>query len=171
MSLLLFFNRQKTRKVNLPVLRRICRSAAEACTTGARTGELDRESAGTYEIGVHLVGTPEMTRLNETFLRHSGSTDVITFDYREDAPPGCLCGEIFISMDEAVAQARRFGTEWQSELIRYVVHGLLHLLGYDDVSPELRRKMKREENRLLKGLSRGFILGRLEAGEHAGRTK
>jgi rRNA maturation RNase YbeY len=171
MSLLLLFNRQKTRKVNLPLLRRICRAALEEVTAGGGSGQLDPVSGRKYEIGVHLTGTLEITRLNETFLGHAGSTDVITFDYRDDAPSGCLSGEIFISMDDAVAQARRYGTAWESELIRYVIHGLLHLQGYDDLAPGPRKKMKRQENRLLKGLSRRFIPGKLGSGKHDGSTQ
>ena len=64
-------NRQRVRKINLRLLKKI----AEALLT-----ELEIKKA---EIGICLVGTPEMTRLNESFLKHRGSTDVITFDYAE----------------------------------------------------------------------------------------
>jgi probable rRNA maturation factor len=64
-------------------------------------------------------------------------------------------------VDEAVLQARKFGTHWQSEIVRYVVHGVLHLTGHDDRLSAARRKMKREENRLLTGLSRRFSLAQL----------
>jgi probable rRNA maturation factor len=64
-------------------------------------------------------------------------------------------------MDEAVWQARKFRTSWQSEIVRYLVHGVLHLLGQDDSSNSERRKMKREENRLLRELSRRFSLAQL----------
>ena len=70
-------------------------------------------------------------------------------------------GEIFICIDEAVTQARRFRTTWPSELVRYLVHGILHLQGYDDLTPAARRKMKREENRLLQQLARHYLLQRL----------
>jgi probable rRNA maturation factor len=118
-----------------------------------------------YDLGIYLVGATEMTRLNETFLRHKGPTDVIAFNYAEEAGPApdrsggrdarttLLHGEIFICIDEAVAQARRFRTSWQSELIRYLIHGLLHLRGYDDQNAPARRKMKREEDRLLRRLA------------------
>ena len=46
-----------------------------------------------------------------------------------------LHGEIFICVDEAVLQARKFRTSWQSEIVRYLVHGVLHLLGHDDSRP------------------------------------
>ena len=59
----------------------------------------------------------------------------------------------------AVQQAREFNTTWSSEVVRYVVHALLHLQGYDDLQPAKRRVMKREENRLLRALERQFDLG------------
>jgi probable rRNA maturation factor len=65
-------------------------------------------------------------------------------------------------VDEALAQARQFQTSWQSEVVRYVAHGILHLQGYDDLKPALRRKMKRAENRLMRRLSRRFNLRELK---------
>jgi rRNA maturation RNase YbeY len=62
-------------------------------------------------------------------------------------------GEIFICIDDVIANARRFGVNPQSELLRCVVHGALHLLGFDDKRPADRRKMKRKENLLLRKLS------------------
>ena len=104
-------NRQRTRKINLRLLKQI----ADALLAGLKI-----ENA---ELGVHLVATPEMIRLNEKFLRHAGPTDVITFDYAD--PKRQAHGEIFICMDEAVLQARKFRTSWQSEIARYLVHGVL----------------------------------------------
>jgi probable rRNA maturation factor len=148
-------NRQRTFAIDLRLLRRI--------TNTVLTELLAVEQ---FELGIHLVATPEMTQLNETFLGHSGSTDVITFNYSDPAtchppPASTLHGEIFISIDEAVAQSRSFRSTWQSELVRYLVHGLLHLLGHDDAQPAARRKMKREEQRLLCELARRFPLSKL----------
>ena len=70
-------------------------------------------------------------------------------------------GDIFVCLDDAVAQARQFRTTWQSELVRYVIHGLLHLRGYDDRHPAARRKMKREENRRLREITRRFPLAQI----------
>ena len=102
-----------------------------------------------------------MAKLNETFLKHSGPTDVITFDYSEADRRSPLLGELFICVPEAVAQSRRFRTSWQEELVRYLVHGVLHLLGYDDRAAKARQRMKREENRLLRRLARRFDLASL----------
>ena len=76
-------------------------------------------------------------------------------------PPAAIYGEIYVCVDEALIQARRFGTSWPSELARYIVHGVLHLLGYDDSKASKRRRMKREENRLLKALSRRRLVSPL----------
>ena len=160
---ILILNRQRTRKINLRQLKQVTR---------ALLAELELEKA---EIGVNLAGSQEMIRLNETFLRHAGSTDVLAFDYSETGRAGsprtatgahgvtrpAICGEIFICVDEAVRQARRFGTGWQSETARYLVHGLLHLLGFDDAKAGDRRRMKREEDRLLRRLARRFSLAQL----------
>jgi probable rRNA maturation factor len=72
-----------------------------------------------------------------------------------------LHGEIFICVDEAVSQAQKFGASWQSEIVRYIIHGVLHLLGHDDLHAGAQREMKREENRLLRKLSRRFALSKL----------
>jgi probable rRNA maturation factor len=146
-------NRQKTRAVDARLLRRITR---------VLLGELLERSEA--DLGVFIVAAPEMTRLNETFLRHAGSTDVITFDYSETptgSSPPALHGEIFVCVDEAVAQARRFRASWEAELVRYVVHGVLHLCGFDDTRPAARRAMKQAENRLLRKVIRRFALRNL----------
>ena len=163
MTELVLRNRQRTRNVNSPLLRRV--------TSVLLTDLLLLERS---ELAIHLVAAPEMARVNQQFLDHAGSTDVITFDYAGELDslavgerggsihlPEQLHGEIFICIDDAVKQARQFRTTWQSELARYLIHGVLHLVGYDDLTAAGRRVMKREENRLLRMLSRRFFLGHL----------
>jgi len=165
-------NRQHVRRVDLRLLRRTVQVLLRQAWPD-----------GAFDLAIYLVAAPEMTRLNETFLRHKGPTDVITFDYaervgqasrlsssgapnrrsrdRRDACPTLLHGEVFVCLDEAVSQARRFHATWQSELVRYVVHGLLHLLGYDDRNARARREMKTAEDTLVRQLARQFDFGRL----------
>jgi probable rRNA maturation factor len=160
-------SRQRTRKINPRRLKQI----AAALLADLRIGEA--------ELGINLVAAREMTLINETFLRHEGSTDVITFDYSDSAgggagsfkkkklePPhvgscNCIHGEIFICVDETILQAKQFKTAWQSEIVRYLVHGVLHLLGHDDRNAAARREMKREEKRRLAVLSEKFSLAQI----------
>jgi probable rRNA maturation factor len=111
-----------------------------------------------YDLTIHLINADAMTRLNAEILGHTGSTDVITLDYSD---PATLTGEIFVCIDEAILQARRFRTTWQQELIRYLIHAILHLQGHDDLKPATRRKMKLEENRRLRQITRDFPLSKL----------
>ena len=160
-----FANRQRTRKINLRLLKQMVE---------ALLADLEITKA---ELELNLVTAPAITRLNEKFLHHKGPTDVIAFDYRTEGRAGSslpavkpgamrtsrptLHGEIFICVDEAVLQAHKFGTSWQSEVIRYLIHGVLHLLGHDDLRVVARRRMKREENRLLGEITRRFPLSKL----------
>jgi probable rRNA maturation factor len=143
-------SRQRPRTVDLNRLRRMIRYLLR-----------DLLDSPDFDLTVQLFNSLHMARLNQIYLGHECPTDVITFDY-SDGPASPLVGEIFICVDEAIIQARRFRTTWQSELARYVIHGALHLRGHDDRQPLKRRRMKREEGRLLKELSRRFDLSKLE---------
>jgi len=155
-------NRQRSRRLNMRLFRQL-------------TVALLRDCLGltTCKLGVYLVSTSRITRLNKAFLHHDGPTDVIAFDYcakpgqtvhvalsDETAQPD-IWGDVFICVDEAVRQARRFNTTWQAELVRYLVHGVLHLLGYDDQTSPTRRTMKMLEDKLLHKLAALYPLDEL----------
>jgi len=145
-------NRQRTKKIDVRLLKQII---------GGLFAELNI-SAG--ELGINLVGAKEMAKVNWQFLQHEGSTDVITFDHADGAHGKmrpALHGELYVCVDDAVAQAMEFRTSWQLESVRYIVHGVLHLLGHDDLKPAWRRRMKREENRLVRLLAKRFSLAQL----------
>jgi len=150
---LILANRQSARKINVRRLREI---------TMVLLAELAGPEA---QLEINLVSPAQMAKVNQTFLQHEGPTDVITFDYREAstgaALKGELHGELFICPAVAVLQAGEFDTDWRSELVRYVIHGVLHLLGYDDLEPAARRKMKRVEGRWLRKIARRFALSKL----------
>lgn len=143
-----FIDRQRTRKLNIPLLRQII---------GWTLTELP--GIKQWDLTFNFVGTGRMAEINEIHLKHEGPTDVITFDYGESGTRHTrrvLHGEIFICIEVALMQARAFRTTWQTEVVRYVVHSLLHLCGYDDLKPAARRKMKEEEDRLVRKLGRRF---------------
>lgn len=151
MNELVLRNRQQIQGVKLPLLRQLARHLLTVLLQTAQ-----------FEIGIYVVSASEMARLNERFLKHSGSTDVITFQY--DPPPAStsIHGEIFISIEDAVKQATPFRTSWQAEVVRYLVHGVLHLKGFDDTTASARKAMKRQENRLVGQLARLFPFRNLE---------
>jgi rRNA maturation RNase YbeY len=123
---------------------------------------LDNEfPSHSWDIEVYLIGATRMAEINQEYLQHEGSTDIITFDYGD--PATHLHGELFISLDDAERQAHEFNTTWQTELTRYVIHGILHLAGYDDLEPVARKKMKQAENRLVRQVARRFPLSKLGA--------
>lgn len=146
-------NRQRTQAVDVRLLRQIIVSLV---------GDLLKLER--VELGVALVGATEMARVNWQFLQHEGATDVITFDHTEGQLSRCkssvfrreINGDLFVCLPVAVAQAQSFRTTWQSELVRYIVHGVLHLLGHDDHQATERTRMKREEGRLMRLLGRRF---------------
>ena len=162
-------NRQRAKKINGRLLKQM---------VGGLFAELKIAEA---ELGINLVGEREMTLVNETFLQHAGSTDVITFDHSQDVGNAVrrlkkqkiynesphvvsykqIYGELFVCVDEAVLQAKEFRTSWQLEVVRYVVHGVLHLLGHDDLHVAARREMKRAENRLVRLLAKRFAFSKL----------
>ena len=83
--------------------------------------------------------------MNRKFLSHNYSTDVISFSIEEDP----LEGEIYINLDQARIQAKEEGTGLYQEVRRLAIHGVLHLVGYDDSTKEERREMSKLEDRFL----------------------
>ncbi len=81
--------------------------------------------------------------VNMKYLQHDYFTDIITFDYCEN---NVLSGDLFISVDSVRENSVFFKTEFSDELNRVIVHGLLHLIGYDDHTPEEQKVMREKEN-------------------------
>lgn len=81
--------------------------------------------------------------INQKFLHHDYFTDIITFDYCEGDR---LSGDLFISVDSVRENAVEFGTDFKNELNRVIIHGLLHLIGYDDHTEEDVKMMRSKEN-------------------------
>jgi probable rRNA maturation factor len=92
------------------------------------------------EIFVWLISDRRMALLHRKFLGQSGPTDVLTFQH----------GEIFISVETARYHARAFGNSLLRELKLYIVHGLLHLHGFDDQTPSEAHKMKVVQEKILR---------------------
>src|SRR5205823_12185799 len=99
-------------------------------------------------VNLAFVDNPTSHRLNRQFLHHDEPTDVITFPLNSSKAE-CLEGELVIGAEIARAQAAERGHAERAELALYVIHGILHLCGYDDHSPTDRRKMRARERHYL----------------------
>ena len=95
------------------------------------------------DISVIFCSDNYILDVNIKYLQHDYYTDIITFDYCEG---DTLSGDLFISIDSVRENASFYGTEFSDELNRVIVHGLLHLIGYDDYSDEDIVVMRSKEN-------------------------
>lgn len=121
------------------LLRQLIRHVAEA----------ERCSLGT--LSVVLADHETVLPLNREYLDHDYHTDVLSFDL-SDAPDR-IDGEIYVDLDTAAERHDEFGATFEEEAYRYVVHGLLHLIGYDDGTPDETAAMRRLEDRYLEAVS------------------
>jgi len=105
------------------------------------------------ELSVAFVGERRMRRLNKEYLGHDYVTDVLTFNYGDTIPNSCelsiMSPEIVICPAVAARNARRYGNTCEREIVLCVVHGILHLCGYDDHSPKDVQRMRRKETEIL----------------------
>lgn len=113
-----------------------------------------------FLIAVRLIGDRAMAAANRKFLDHRGPTDVITFSYLNDPAslfPGDTAVELLVSLETAAREgARRKHATFGRELTLYIVHGLLHAAGEDDLSPGPRARMRRRERAVLRSLAAEF---------------
>ncbi|OGU56297.1 MAG: rRNA maturation RNase YbeY [Ignavibacteria bacterium RBG_13_36_8] len=98
-------------------------------------------------LAINFVESSYIHTLNKKYLGYDCSTDVITFNYSEENYK--LDGDIFISLEDAYTNSKKYNVTFRNEIIRLIVHGILHLLGYDDRNKNNRKAMKRIENRLV----------------------
>ncbi len=140
-------------------------------TLPGATGRLDRaaaaelachvfaaEGVGRAEVSLVFCGDERITGLNREWLDHEGPTDVIAFGLSEEGEDPE--GEVYIDLEQAARQAPEFGVTLDEEVRRLVVHGLLHLLGHDDLRTGARRRMAARQEQLVAGWSRPLLDGR-----------
>lgn len=99
------------------------------------------------DIAYIFCSDEKILEVNKTYLQHDYYTDVITFDYTEGDK---ISGDIFISIDTVRSNAEQFGTDYDEELHRIIIHGVLHLCGINDKGPGEREIMTCHENEALK---------------------
>jgi probable rRNA maturation factor len=130
-------NLQRKVPVDVVDLEMFARKAAELCLRLPRRKKTDL--AQLREISVLIVSDRKIASLHRQFMNESGPTDVITFQH----------GEIFVDVESARRNARRFGNAFERELRLYVVHGLLHLHGFDDRNAASARRMRVVQRKIL----------------------
>ena len=102
------------------------------------------------EIAYIFCDDEEILRVNKEYLQHDYYTDIITFDYSENDK---ISGDLFISLDTVRTNAEKFGTAYDEELRRVIIHGILHLCGINDKGPGEREIMENAENEALRLLN------------------
>lgn len=118
--------------------------------------------AGT--LSVSFVSETEMAEINGAYVGHEGLTDVICFDYREsgcklpreNGDPEPVEVEIIVCPSVAMREAEKRGLPYSREVVLYLVHGLLHAAGEDDLKPALKRMMRRRELKTINELAKHF---------------
>jgi probable rRNA maturation factor len=111
---------------------------------------LEEHGVDFYAVSISFVSDEDIAKLNEERLGRAGPTDVIAFDLSEPGFPFEKVGDISISVDTALENSGRFGVSPEEELLRLVVHGVLHVLGYTDDKPTETAKMKRVQEKAIK---------------------
>jgi probable rRNA maturation factor len=128
---------QRKIDVNIADLERFGRKAVALCLRLPRNKKTDLERL--EEVSILIISNRRMSALHGRFMNEAGPTDVISFQH----------GEIFISAEMAKRNARRFGNSLAHELRLYIVHGLLHLDGFDDRDAAGARAMAAQQQRIL----------------------
>ena len=132
-------NLQRKIAVNVGELERFAPQAVQRCLQLRKGKRTDLRKS--REVFVWLISDRRMAFLHGKFLGLTGPTDVLTFHH----------GEIFISVETARRHARAFGNSLMRELKLYIVHGLLHLHGFDDGTPSEANRMKMAQEKVLSG--------------------
>lgn len=126
--------------------------ADEARLRRAAQRVLEAEGRPRADLFVLIVGDRRMLELNRTHLGRDGTTDVIAFALSEAPGPAGVpesLGDVVVSAERAAQQADELGEDRARELTRLVIHGVLHLLGWDDVDPDDRAAMHERTEQLL----------------------
>lgn len=98
------------------------------------------------DISYIFCSDERILEVNREYLQHDYYTDIITFDYTEK---DFISGDLFISLETVKSNSEKFGTEYKEELLRTIIHGILHLCGINDKGPGERELMEQNENAAL----------------------
>ena len=106
-----------------------------------------KEKFSIDSLQVNILNDDYILELNRKYLKHDYNTDIITFNY--SGSHKTLDGEIFISFQDALGNALKFNVNLDIEILRLIIHGILHLLGFDDIAAKDKKIMLKKENELV----------------------
>ncbi len=141
--------------VRVSVAEPFASSVTEARLESVARRVLEAEGVGAAELSVTVTDDETVRSLNREYAGEDAVTDVLSFSQREGeefaAPPGRVppLGEVVIAYPQAFRQAREHGHPADAEVARLLIHGILHLLGYDHGEPEEERRMRAREEELV----------------------
>jgi len=138
-----------------PAGRRRARSQISNLKSQAGGNHAGACAAPDGELSISFLTDPALARLHADYLDDPTTTDVITFEGDESIGHA---GDVCVSVDTALAYAQKHDLPFAEELLRYVIHGWLHLAGYDDLQPRKKRRMRAAEERALKLLRAADLL-------------
>lgn len=101
----------------------------------------------TGDVSIILTNKKDLLALNKKHLQHDFHTDIITFNYNEE---NIISGDLFISIDRIKENSKTFNVPAKHELLRVIIHGILHLLGYNDATEQEKKEIRKKEDEALK---------------------
>ncbi len=112
-------------------------------------------------LSINFVNTEKLFDLNKKILNHNTDTDIITFSYTESEP---FETEIFISYIMANSNAQKFSVPIEDEILRLIIHGILHTIGFRDRTAQQKKIMREEENKILTNLKKKKFIEKMNLG-------
>ena len=105
-------------------------------------------------INIIYVSDEYILEINNKYLNHNFFTDIITFNYNSET---LISGDIFISVERVRENAETFKCSYEKELLRVIIHGIFHLLGFNDESKQQKDKMRKLEDDALKSFPKSIV--------------
>ncbi|MGB5530091.1 MAG: rRNA maturation RNase YbeY [Ignavibacteriaceae bacterium] len=109
-------------------------------------------------LSISFISSTELRMINKKYLNHNYNTDIITFNYSRKVNE--IDGEVLISFEEARLNSKKYNTKYSKEISRLIVHGILHLLNFDDNNKKNKGIMKQMENKLINRYNFTLLAGK-----------